>query len=107
VTRTHTGTIRLALCFAALVAALTLVIWRQSIALETLRELDKLRDNRALAEAERSDLMRKIEHLESRNHVVTAARDRLGMRVPLADEIVILPLQREQSGSSRAIPAGL
>lgn len=106
-TRTHTGTIRLALCFAALLAALTLVIWRQSIALETLRELDKLRDNRALAEAERSELMRKIEHLESRNQVVTAARDRLGMRVPLANEIVILPLQREQSNSPRAIAAGL
>lgn len=105
--RTHTGTIRLALCFAALLAALTLVIWRQSNALETLRELDKLRDSRALAEAERSDLLRKIERLESRNHVVTSARDRLGMRVPLADEIVILPLQRESNASSRAIAAGL
>lgn len=105
--RTHTGTIRLALCFAALLAALTLVIWRQSNALETLRELDKLRDSRALAEAERSDLLRKIEQHESRNHVVTSARDRLGMRVPLADEIVILPLQREPNPSSRAIAAGL
>lgn len=105
--RTHTGTIRLALCFAALLAALTLVIWRQSNALGTLRELDKLRDARALAEAERSDLLRKIEHLQSRNHVVSAARDRLGMRVPLADEIVILPLQREQNTSARAIAAGL
>jgi cell division protein FtsL len=105
--RTHNGTIRLALCFAALLAALTLVIWRQSNALETLRELDKLRDNRALAEAERSDLLRKMEHLESRTHVVTAARDRLGMRVPLADEIVILPLQRDENPSNRAIAAGL
>jgi cell division protein FtsL len=101
--RTHTGTIRLALCFAALLAALTLVIWRQSNALETLRELDKLRDTRALTEAERSDLLRKIEHLESRNHVVNAARDRLGMRVPLANEIVILPLQREQNSLQRPL----
>jgi hypothetical protein len=90
--RSHTGTIRLALCFAALLAALTMVIWRQSNALGTLRVLDGLRDNRALAEAERSELLRKIEQLESRAVVVTAAAARLGMRVPAADEIVILPL---------------
>jgi cell division protein FtsL len=90
--RTHSGTIRLALCFALLLAALTLVIWRQSNVLGTLRTLDKLRDNRALAEAERSELFRRIDQLESRAVVVAAARDRLGMRVPLADEIVILPL---------------
>ena len=86
------GTIRLALCFAALLAALTLVIWRQSLALATLRELDGLRDGRALAEAERSDLVRRIEQLESRAVVVSAAQMRLGMRVPSATEIVILPL---------------
>jgi hypothetical protein len=51
--------------------------------------------------------LRKIEHLESRNHVVTAARERLGMRVPLANEIVILPLQRVQHTAVRAIAAGL
>ena len=103
--RSHTGTIRLALCFAALLGALTLVIWRQSIALETLRALDKLRDDRALSEAERSDLLRKIEQLESRNYVVTAARARLGMHVPLADEIVILPLQRELMSMPRPLAA--
>ena len=91
--RSHRGTIRLALCFAALLGALTMVIWRQSQAFETLRALDKLRDGRALAEAERSDLMRKIEELESRAVVVAAAEQRLGMRVPSAAEIVILPLQ--------------
>ena len=89
----HNGTIRLALCFAALLGALTMVIWRQSLALATLRELDRVRDGRALAEAERSDLIRKIEQLESRAAVVSAAQARLGMRVPSAHEIVILPLQ--------------
>ena len=104
--RTHNGTIRLALCFAALLAALTLVIWRQSNALETLRALEKLRDSRALAEAQRSDFLRKIEQLESRAHVVAAARDRLGMRVPGADEIVIIPLNAERKPLQRAV-AGL
>ncbi|HET9440163.1 MAG TPA: hypothetical protein VFO52_08325 [Longimicrobiales bacterium] len=91
--RSHSGTIRLALCFALLLAALTLVIWRQSNALETLRALDKVRAARALAEAERSDLLRKIEQLESRATIVAAARTRLHMRVPSANEIVILPLR--------------
>ena len=90
--RSRNGTIRLALCFAALLGALTLVIWRQSLALATLGELDRLRDGRALAEAERSDLIRKIEQLESRATVVAAAQTRLGMRVPSAHEIVIMPL---------------
>lgn len=90
--RSHSGTIRLALCFAGLLAALTMVIWRQSLALETLRTLDRLRDERALAEAERSDLVRQIEQSESRAFVVEAAHERLGMRVPFAHEIVILPL---------------
>ena len=94
--RSHSGTIRLALCFALLLAALTLVIWRQSLALETLRVLDELRDARAIAEAERSDLNRKIEKLESRASVVAAAGARLGMRVPSASEIVILPLQNRR-----------
>jgi cell division protein FtsL len=93
--RSNNGTIRLALCFAALLAALTMVIWRQSLALETLSALDELRDGRALAEAERSDLIRKIEQLESRASVVNAARERLAMRVPFAHEIVILPLQQQ------------
>ena len=105
------GTIRLALCFAALLAALTLVIWRQSLALESLRALDHLRDSRAIAEAERSDLIRKIEQLESRAVVVGAAQARLGMRVPSAHEIVILPLQskpnRAASGSANIAMSGV
>jgi hypothetical protein len=102
--RSHNGTIRLALCFAALLAALSAVIWRQSLALDRLRELDRLRDGRALAEAERSDLVRKIDQLESRAVVVASARDRLGMRVPLAHEIVILPLQ-PHAPAARAVDA--
>ena len=90
--RSHSGTIRLALCFAGLLGALTMVIWRQSLALETLRSLDRLRDARALVEAERSELVRTIEQLESRATIVAAAQERLGMRVPFAHEIVILPL---------------
>jgi cell division protein FtsL len=92
--RSHSGTIRLALAFAALFAALTMVIYRQSRALDVLRAADELRGARVVAEAERAELTRRIQTLESRTRVVAAARDRLGMYVPSANEIVILPLTR-------------
>lgn len=90
--RSHSGTIRLALAFAALLGSLTLVIYRQSRALEVLRGMDQVRSARVIAEAERSELLRNIQMLESRARVVADARDRLGMHVPSAEEIVILPL---------------
>ena len=100
--RSHAGTIRTALGFAALLLALTLVIWRQSRALEVLRGLDQLRGARVIAEAERAELTRRIQRLESRGRVVVDARDRLGMHVPSAEEIVILPLH---SPGTRTAPA--
>lgn len=88
--RTHTGLLRLALVSAALLGSLSLVVWRQSRALELLRDLDRTRMSSAIAEAKRSDLARRVEYLESRAHVVSEAGSRLGLRVPSADEIVIL-----------------
>ena len=90
--KSHSGTIRLALAFAALLAALTMVIYRQSRALEVLRAADEMRSARVIAEAERSELARRIQTLQSRARVVADARTRLGMHVPSANEIVILPL---------------
>ena len=91
--RSHAGLLRVVLAFAALLVSLSLVVWRQSRALEVLRELDALRTERAIAEAMRSELTRGIEYLESRARVVRDAA-RLGLRVPSSDagEIVILPL---------------
>ena len=98
--RSHTGTIRLAFAFAALLAALTMVIYRQSRALEVLRAADEMRGARVIAEAERSELARRIQTLESRTRVVADARERLGMHVPSAEEIVILPLNGRLAPSS-------
>jgi cell division protein FtsL len=89
------GTIRVALAFATLLASLSLVVWRQSRALETLRELDAVRAERAVLEAERSALTRRIQHLESRGRLVAVAGERFGMRVPSGAEIVILAAERE------------
>lgn len=86
------GVIRLALAFAVLLASLSLVIWRQSRALEVLRALDGVRRERAVAEAERAEVLQRIRELESRSRVVSAAGARLGMRVPTGSELVILRL---------------
>ena len=85
--------IRAALLLAALLGSLTLVVWRQSQALEMLRELDAVRQERVVEEARRASLARRVEQLESRARVASAARDRLGMRVPTGSELVILPLE--------------
>jgi cell division protein FtsL len=105
--RSHAGTIRLALAFAALLGALTMVIYRQSRALEVLRAADETRSARVIAEAERSELARRIQTLESRARVVADARTRLGMHVPSANEIVILPLNGNLTPSPSPSIAGL
>lgn len=85
------GSLALALAFAALLAALSLVVWRQSRALESLRALESVRRERALAQAERFELSREIQYLESRGRVEPYASERLGLHVPTgSDELVLL-----------------
>jgi hypothetical protein len=90
--RGQPGVLRVALAFAGVLAASSLVIWRQSRALEVLRALDEVRRERVVVEAERAKQLQRIQRLESRGHVVSAAGARLGMHVPTGDEIVILPM---------------
>lgn len=85
------GSLLVVLAVALLLAALSLVTWRQSRALEDLAELDHLRREISLMSAERNELERRIQSLESRGSVVPAARERLRMRAPTAEEIVLLP----------------
>ena len=84
------GAIRVALAFAALLASLSMVVWRQSRAHEVLRDVDALRSARAVAEAERSGLMTRVQTLESRARIKTLAEARWGMRVPASGELVTL-----------------
>ncbi len=84
-------TLRVAAGAAALLLSLGSVVWRQSRALETLAELDRDRDRRTLLLAERAELDRRIQKLESRGRVIPDAERRLGLRIPQAAEIVILP----------------
>lgn len=85
-----TGAIRMGMALALLFASLSLVVWRQSRALEELRALDGARSTRAVLQAERSALQREIQQLESRSRIVAVSGERLGLRVPAASEIVIL-----------------
>jgi len=81
---------RIALAIGLLLASLSLVAWRQSRAFEVLAALEEVRREASLARAERSELERRIRHLESRGRVVAEARVRLGMHLPDATEIVYL-----------------
>jgi cell division protein FtsL len=84
------GTSLVALATAALLAALSLVSSRQSKSLETLGTLDQLRRERSLEAAERDELQRRIQALESRGRVISEAQQRLGLKIPKAGEIVYL-----------------
>lgn len=98
------GSLALALGFAGLLAALSLVVWRQSRVLESLRALETVRRERALAESERFELTRRIQWLESRGRIEPYASDRLGLHVPVgSDEMVLV---RIDSGASAAREAG-
>lgn len=95
------GTLRLGLALAALFGALSLVVWRQSRALEVLRELDAARSERAVLESERTVLQRRVQELEGRERIVRVAGERLGLRPPAAAELVILRLPAEPVSSER------
>jgi len=104
------GTLRFGIAAALFFVALTLVVWRQSRALEVLRNLDAARGERATLESERARLQRSIEALESRPQIVLAA-ERLGLRPPSAREMVILrlpakPLRPRDRGGQLAIASG-
>ena len=83
--------IRAGLAVLALLVSLPVVTWRQSRAFEALAELDDLRRQVSVAEAEVVELERSIQVLESRARVVPAARERLGMHIAASTELVILP----------------
>jgi hypothetical protein len=77
---------------ALLLAALSLVTWRQTRGVELEAALRALEMERGIAESERVAAARRIEELRSRSRVVAFARDRLGMHLPNEREIVFLPI---------------
>lgn len=82
---------RAVIALVALLGSLAMVPWRHSRALEELGALDDLRRSNSVATAERVELERDIQVLESRARVVPVARDLLGMHTPEGQELQLLP----------------
>jgi hypothetical protein len=81
----------LGLWLLAALAALWLVIWRQTDGLRAARALAEARQRRAGLEGTRSGLQRRIRDAESRAVLIPKAL-RLGLRQPADTEIVLLPV---------------
>ncbi|HVO34285.1 MAG TPA: hypothetical protein VMT21_01900 [Gemmatimonadales bacterium] len=70
------------------------VVWRQTEALATVRQLRALQAARGALEATRADAIAAIRHARSRAVLVPLAEARLGLRLPQDTEIVILQVPR-------------
>ncbi len=99
------GLVRFALAFALLLLGLAAVVRRQSRGLELMRAVEKARSQRAEAEAERAELLHRIDWLQSRTHVAEVA-GKQGMRQPSGMEIVILPEAGAGAPAGRPARAG-
>ena len=89
---------------AVLVAALASVVWRQTVGRERFRDLEKVREEVAVAQAERDELTTRILELQRRDRITRYARERLGMHVARDEEVVLLPVPT--SAAARAKSAG-
>jgi cell division protein FtsB len=70
------------------------VVWRQTEALATVRQLRTLEAARGALEATRADAVAAIRHAQSRAVLVPLARAQLGLSLPQDTEIVILQVPR-------------
>jgi cell division protein FtsL len=77
---------------AAVLSAFALVVWRQTRASDRQREIRGLDADVAVAEGEKTELMNRIQALQSRARITRVARERLGLHLPSDSEIVLLPL---------------
>lgn len=77
---------------AVLVGALASVVWRQTVGRDRFRELERVREEVAVAEAERDELTTRILELQRRDRIVRYAGERLGMHVARDEEVVLLPV---------------
>ncbi|HEX5725335.1 MAG TPA: hypothetical protein VFX98_07700 [Longimicrobiaceae bacterium] len=71
--------------------ALASVVWRQGVGRERQLALAELRNELAVARAERLEAANRVQALRSRARIVRVARERLGMHVARDEEIVLLP----------------
>jgi cell division protein FtsL len=84
----------IAFWLVALLAALWLVIARQTAALNAARELNDLREERAALEGRRADLERRVRSAQSRAVLLPKAQKQ-GLRLPADTEIILIPTPSE------------
>jgi cell division protein FtsL len=87
---------------AAVVGALSTVVWRQTRADQRQREIRALDTEIAVAEGEKVELLNRIQALQSRARITRVARERLGLHLPSDSEIVLLPAPPSASPSTDA-----
>ncbi len=79
-----------AIWLAGFLATAALVVWRQTTALAAARRLKDLQTTRTALDATRAATAAAIRHARSRAVLIPLAESRLGLRLPLDSEIVIL-----------------
>ncbi|MGH7521985.1 MAG: hypothetical protein ACREMI_11985 [Gemmatimonadales bacterium] len=84
----------IAFWLVALLAALWMVIARQTAALNSARALNDRREERASLEGRRAELERRIRTAQSRAVLLPRAQ-KLGLRLPADTEIILIPSQSE------------
>lgn len=90
--RRRPGVLVVAGWLVLLLAALSLVTWRQIRGVEMERALRELETQRGIAESERVAASRRVEELRSRIRIVRVAEEQLGMHLPEDREIIFLPI---------------
>ena len=81
---------RIAFALAVFLGSLTLVAYRQGEALTVMEEIEDLRTEISLANAENDEARRRIQRLQSRAWVTEQAAARLGMSVATAAQQQLL-----------------
>lgn len=79
-----------AIWLATFLLTAAVVVWRQTEALATARELRTLEATRGALEATKARAAAEIREARSRRVLVPLAESRLGLRLPQDSEIVIL-----------------
>jgi cell division protein FtsL len=95
----RSGPLRLLGWLALLAGALVLVVWRQSSGVELQERIAVLQEEAAVLDAERIDLIREMERLRSRERIVRIGTERLDLRLPRDDEVVILAVPASAGGA--------
>ena len=85
----------IAVWLVALLAALWVVIARQTASLNAARELSTLREERAALEGRRADLERRARLAQSRAVLLPRAQQQ-GLRLPADTEIILIPAPAQQ-----------